>query len=202
MIEGCVLAGGRSSRMGMPKAEVVIDGKTLLRCAVETMRQVAQRVTIALSPGQALSEEFPAGVRAAFDQPSDDRDTTRASIIGLRTALSSSEAEYVAVLAVDLPNVTPDLFAYLQHVINDHDAAVPEQADGRLQALCAVYRREPCLEAVQSAIEKGEFSLHRLLEAIHVRKVSPEELSTHSIAANALVNLNTPDEVNSLRTDA
>src|SRR3954452_12128470 len=64
---GIVLAGGRSTRMGTPKAALEWHGSTLLRHVVGLVaRGVEGRVVVVRAAGQALPS-LPAGVEVAQD---------------------------------------------------------------------------------------------------------------------------------------
>ncbi|MGQ0577248.1 MAG: NTP transferase domain-containing protein, partial [Pseudonocardia sp.] len=64
---GVVLAGGRSSRMGSPKAALEWHGSTLLaRAAGVLARVVDGPVVVVAAPGQELPA-LPAGVEVARD---------------------------------------------------------------------------------------------------------------------------------------
>ena len=51
-----VLAGGRSSRMGTPKALLPFGGRPLIGHIVDTLAQVADDIVVVASPGQELPE--------------------------------------------------------------------------------------------------------------------------------------------------
>ena len=49
-----VLAGGRSSRMGTPKALLLFDGEPLIVHVVATLRRLFAEVVVVAAPGQSL----------------------------------------------------------------------------------------------------------------------------------------------------
>src|SRR5436190_7933001 len=136
-IEGFVLVGGRSSRMGRDKASLRIGGKTLVERAATTLSQVSTRVAVvgdvvATTVSWKVVPDVPSGTIA------------RGSIVGLYSALYHSKADWSAILACDLPFASSELFLYLISQIPTTDdnvgALLLEQPDGRLQPLCGLYR--------------------------------------------------------------
>lgn len=197
-IDGFILAGGASSRMGRPKSEIVLGDRSLVERAVSTMSELAdERVTIVGNDVSAGSDGTRIKVIADFaSEPDEHGHERRAPIFGLNTALSVATTEWIAVLAVDLPFVRAELLARLASFRSeDIDAVVPVQADGRLQPLCAIYRRDGCLEAARAAIATGEFSLHKLLGGVRVRRVEQSELTDLPGAENFFFNVNTPADL-------
>ena len=192
-IDGFILAGGASSRMGVDKADLQLAGETLLARAVKTMSAFTERVNVVGRRNATIASEIP-GVRYVEDLSVDAK--KHAPIIGLRTALSTAGTEWISVLAVDLPFVMAELLARLASFRSeDIDAVVPVQADGRLQPLCAIYRRDGYLEAARAAIATGEFSLHKLLGGVRVRRVEQSELTDLPGAENFFFNVNTPTDL-------
>src|SRR5689334_1590078 len=64
---GIVLCGGRSSRMGRPKAWLPFGGETMLQRVVRVLREVVDPVAVVAAPGQDIPE-LPTGVRVIRDE--------------------------------------------------------------------------------------------------------------------------------------
>lgn len=196
-IDGYILAGGASMRMGRQKSELMIGGRSLVERAVSAMCELTgERVTVV---GNDISvEAIEHQIRVVSDLvggPLSQKDNQRAPIFGFYTALTDADNEWIAVLAVDLPFATGELLSRLASMRDDEqDATVPVQPDGRLQPLCAIYRRDVFLKATQLAIEAGELSLHKLLRNVRVRRVEPAELADLPGADYFFLNVNTPDD--------
>jgi molybdopterin-guanine dinucleotide biosynthesis protein A len=98
-----ILAGGRSSRMGADKAFLELAGKPLIVRAVELARETVPEVKIVGDP-----QKF-----GAFGPVIDDVYRNRGPLGGIHAALTSSEAEWNLILAVDLPFVAVQFLKYL-----------------------------------------------------------------------------------------
>src|SRR3954463_1659609 len=134
MPAGIVLAGGRSSRMGTPKAWLDWHGSTLLRrtCGVVT-RGVGGPGVGVRAPGQDLPE-VPAGIRVV-----EDAREGQGPLQGLLAGLEAVDEEVAFVASTDMPFLHPRFVAAVCAAARDVDAAVP-QLGGFRQPLAAAYR--------------------------------------------------------------
>jgi molybdopterin-guanine dinucleotide biosynthesis protein A len=134
---GIVLAGGRSSRMGTPKAALEWHGSTLLRRTAGILARVADGpVVVVRASGQSLPE-LPPGVEVV-DDPREGLGPIQGLAAGL--AAVADRAEIAFVCSTDLPFLHP-AFArrVLRAAADGTDVALPV-ARGYPQPLAAAYR--------------------------------------------------------------
>ncbi|MGH7967750.1 MAG: molybdenum cofactor guanylyltransferase, partial [Limisphaerales bacterium] len=145
---GFVLVGGASRRMGRSKAFLQLDGESMLERQVRLLRSVARRVVVVGGAAGYLDRLDVLVVPDAVPM--------RGPLSGICTALLETRTEYSLVLGCDLPFVTRNLLAclMLRARAAGGDATVPCSYDGRLQPLCAVYRRS-ALYAVRTRLALG-----------------------------------------------
>src|SRR5262245_58616262 len=178
---GIVLAGGRSSRMGAPKAGLEWHGSTLLRVVVDVVGRAAGPVVVVRAPGQELPA-LPGGVRVVEDAR-EGRGPLEGLRAGLRALDRGAESAYVA--AVDLPFLTPEAVRRaLAGLAGGADAAVP-RAGGRAPPLAAAYRAA-VLPVVDDLLGAGGARMGDLLERLDVAWLDEDP--------EALRNINTPAE--------
>jgi molybdopterin-guanine dinucleotide biosynthesis protein A len=185
-IEGFILAGGASSRMGEDKSRLSLGGRTFVESAARRLRAVTTRVSVVSSRDGAESHGLPLvrDLRAGLG-----------ALGGLHAALASCRSEWAAVVACDLPFVTGELLARLSSMCaDDLDAVVPVQEDGRLQPLCALYRARVCLEQVEEMIRACELRPRLLLSRVRARRVAFGELSDLEGSRRFFLNVNTPED--------
>jgi molybdopterin-guanine dinucleotide biosynthesis protein A len=180
--EAFILTGGRSSRMGTDKSQLLIDGQTFTARIAETLVKLTGSVTVV---GSEAGSSLPS-VPDVYPQ--------WGALGGLHAALSACGREWAIVVACDLPFVTTELFSFLAEKRLGHDAVVPIQEDGRPQPLAALYRVEPCLERATELIEAGRRRPFDLLTAVKTRRVSFAELTNLDQAERFFVNINTPTD--------
>lgn len=184
-IEGFILVGGASSRMGRDKAHLVLQGRSFVERIHEALSTVAGLVST-VGAKEADSTFTLRNVPDVYE--------AWGALGGLHGALSACRAEWAAVVACDLPFITGDLMARLAMLREDSDAVVPVQPDGRLQPLCALYRKHPCAERARQLIEERERRPRALIEAVRARRVAWEELADLGGATLFFMNVNTPEE--------
>jgi molybdenum cofactor cytidylyltransferase len=125
-VHGIVLAAGRSSRMGAPKADLELDGRTFLERCIDLLRQGGCRAVVVV----VSDERAGAGVTGgAPSLPGDDvlvtvnPDPASQPIDSLRIGLAALPVDCAAaaVLPVDAPNVQPATVARLLRALREAD---------------------------------------------------------------------------------
>jgi molybdopterin-guanine dinucleotide biosynthesis protein A len=198
-----VLAGGRSKRMGTPKATLEWHGSTLVRhVAGIVARAVDGPVVVVRAAGQPLPP-LPARVEIV-DDAEDDRGPVQGIASGLDAIGDRAHAVYVS--AVDAPLLHP---AFVRHVLRSlragDDVALP-RLDGFAQPLAAAYRATiaPHLHAQLRRDRRVTRSLFAL-PAVHVRELDEHALRADPVLAaldpglRSLLNLNEPGEYEAWR---
>jgi molybdopterin-guanine dinucleotide biosynthesis protein A len=185
-MEGFILAGGASSRMGEDKSRLSLGGRTFVETAARTLSAVTTRVSVVSSRAGAESHGLPVveDLRAGLGASG-----------GLHAALKSCRAEWAAVVACDMPFVTGELLSRLVSECTDEtDAVVPVQEDGRVQPLCALYRARVCAGQVEEMIRAGELRPRVLVSRVRARLVAFEELRDLAGSTRFFLNVNTPED--------
>jgi molybdopterin-guanine dinucleotide biosynthesis protein A len=185
-IEGFVLAGGASSRMGADKAGLSIGGETFVARAARALGAIAARVSVVSS----RDEHAHTGLRVV-----QDIHAGAGALGGIHAALHACRAPWAAIVSCDLPFATGDLFARLaSFVADEQDAVAPVQPDGRIQPLCTLYAVATCLPATGELLTAGERRPRVLLTRLRTRWVAPAEISDLPRAELFFTNVNTPDD--------
>ncbi len=184
-VSAFVLAGGRSSRMGIDKAFVELQGRTLLDRALMLVTAITPDVYILGSRA-----EF-----GAFSKVVEDEFADHGPLGGIHAALRSSTSELNLILAVDMPFVQKSFLDYLVSEAEKGDtvATVPNAA-GNWQPLCAVYRRA-FADLAEPALRSGRNKIDPLFRDAPVRVIGEEELEKAGFGADLFRNLNTPEDV-------
>ncbi len=157
-LEGWVLAGGRSLRMGRDKAAVALAGRPLLEHMLDKLRAVGLRARVAGL--RAPIQYSAAGVAAEVVSDSyPDIHPGCGPLSGMETALTKSEAPLVLIVGVDLPLLEVEFLAWMLRRASTTGAmATIPRLGGEPQPLCAVYRRE-LLDGVTGALETGDYKV-------------------------------------------
>jgi molybdopterin-guanine dinucleotide biosynthesis protein A len=182
-LEGFILAGGASSRMGTDKSKLVLDGQTFIERVATALSGVTDTITV-VGKGPANGQSKLPTVFDIYEK--------WGALGGLHAALSACRADWAVVVACDLPFVTGALLARLLGLRADFDVVVPVQHDGRPQPLCAVYRVGPCLKIAEKLIQSGEHRPLALLQSARTRWVAFGDLADLDGANRFFDNMNTP----------
>ncbi|MFP5021249.1 molybdenum cofactor guanylyltransferase [Pseudonocardia phyllosphaerae] len=194
-----VLAGGRSSRMGRPKADLDWHGVPLLTRTVAVLgRAVDGPLVVVRAAGQQLPPcpAWLAGRVEVCDDPVPDLGPLPAIGVGLRAVGDRAEAAFVA--SVDLPLLHPAYAARVLDRIEQHDVVLPK-ALGHRQPLAAAYRTTlaPVIADLTAA---GEGRPPSLFARCDVRHLTEDELFADPVLSRldpqlaSLTNVNTPEE--------
>jgi molybdopterin-guanine dinucleotide biosynthesis protein A len=175
---GFVLAGGASKRMGRDKALLPYSGETLVQHVAGIVREAAGSVALIGDPERlghlgltVLSDELPGHGPAS----------------GIYTALRTTQTDWNAIVACDMPAVTADLLRELLRRAEtaQRNCVAPTGPYGQPEPLCAIYHRR-CLPALGRAIRDKRLRMRDLVKEIGAVWVRVE--------APALANVNTPAE--------
>jgi molybdopterin-guanine dinucleotide biosynthesis protein A len=182
---GVVLAGGKSSRMGASKAELLFIGEPLLRRVVDRLSEAVDDVVVI---GPPTLQPLVPDVLVWSDVTS-----PVGPLGGLYTALKKAPCERLFLVACDMPLLQPNLVRAMLAVAEAHPAsdAVALQSSGRMEPLHAVYSRS-CLAAVEEALASGQRAMHLLLERLSVVTMSREVVAREDPLGVSTLNVNTP----------
>jgi molybdopterin-guanine dinucleotide biosynthesis protein A len=111
-------------------------------------------------------------------------------LAGIEAALAATVCETNLILACDMPAVEESLIRELLRAATDDsarpDCVVPMHADGRVEPLCAVYRKR-CHPIIRAALDAGIRKVTDGLRGLAIRYVRVPDPAVFA-------NLNTPEE--------
>ncbi len=213
-LEGFVLAGGASRRMGRDKCQLSLDdGRTFLERTRAALSLTARTRIV----GRTMPETDPFRIAAENNDDipfvcdvyrAPDGHAPRSALTGLHSALWHARSLWVAIVACDLPFVSERLIARLAALreadgdAEEYEAVVPVQPDGRRQPLCALYRRVPALRRATESLDCGEYELNSFIARLRTREVTPDEFADLPGAPRFFVNINTPEEYEVLSAES
>jgi len=199
---GVVLAGGRSSRMGTPKAALEWHGSTLLRRTVGILaRATGGPVVVVRAPGQELPE-LPKDVHIV-DDPREGKGPVQGIAAGLGALEARAEVAFVS--STDLPFLHP---AFVRRVLR----AVHEGADvglpiarGYPQPLAAAYRTT-LADLAERLVQAERLRPAFLFEQCSVTRLDEAALRDDPVLAaldpglDSVLNVNEPDDYRKARS--
>ena|SRR5215211_340127 len=187
MLTVCIQAGGQSSRMGEDKALKTFLGRPLIERVIDRLSSVADEVIVTTNH----PEDYAFLNLPLFS----DLKPGRGALGGLYTAIASAKNSLVAVVACDMPFASAILLEAESSLLleEDADVVIPKSENG-YEPLHAVYRRETCLPAIESAIEADQWKVIAWFPQVKVRVLTSDEIRRYDLLGLAFWNVNTPEE--------
>jgi molybdopterin-guanine dinucleotide biosynthesis protein A len=193
---GIVLCGGRSSRMGYPKALLPFGPELMLQRVVRIVSDVVRPIVVVAAPAEDLPP-LPEGTLAVHD-----RREGRGPLEGIAAGLAALPVETSAayVTSCDVPLLRP---AFVRRMIELHagnEIAVPH-CGGFFHPLAAVYAKTVLPQAERLlATDRSRVGL--LFETINTRVVAEHELRDVDPDLASLQNLNEPADYQAALAEA
>ena len=184
MSTAVILAGGKSSRMGRDKTQLIYHGKTLLAGAVERFSAGFDRVYLSIGD----SEKYPdIKVERVIDlYPG------CGPMAGLHAALLKTPDEGVFLAAADLPFSSPEAALKVIELCGNNASAVIVGDNGKFEPAFGYYKKT-LLPFIEECLANGKYRMMQLFDALPCRHVSPAELG-ELWREDMLDNLNYPED--------
>lgn len=160
-VVGGILTGGKSTRMGRDKTDVLVGEQTMLEMVANAMSAVVGQVVL-LGSDRDNWVCWPDAVHAS------------GPLAGVATALTRAGSDRVLVVAVDQPFVRTETLRSLLEVASELPV-VPVDATGSRQVTCSVYPTSIADAAIDEAANGG--SVQTLLDRVSFRPVPADEWS-------------------------
>jgi molybdenum cofactor guanylyltransferase len=193
---GIVLCGGKSTRMGTPKATLPFGPETMLQRVVRLLSTVVGP-TIVVAARQQPLPALPDSVIVAEDER-EQRGPLEGLRAGLKALPNSVDSAYVT--SCDVPLLVPGFVTRMIELLGDHDIAVME-IDGFPHPLSAVYRRN-VLPQVEALLQRDKLRPVFLFDAVNTRRIRPAEMTSVDPQLRTLRNLNTRDDYQAALAEA
>lgn len=179
-----VLAGGKSSRMGRPKALLPFGHTPLLAHIVEMLRGMFTEVVVVAAADQELPSMPVTLVR--------DEVAHQGPVAGIVYGLRATQSAFAFVTSCDSAFLNPCLVDHLVREIANHDVVVPHW-EGRYQPLHAVYRRS-VLPLLEAQLARGELRPVCLFDKVRTRRIDEAEVRRVDPEGLSFFNMNTPED--------
>ncbi len=156
-----LLAGGKSTRFGSNKANIMYEGQTLLDRLLKLVTSCFDEVLLSVAKE---TKYYTPGVKQLLDEKEGF-----GPIEGLRMGLINAKYDALLAIGCDMPFVSTDAFALLLEKQKGFDAAVP--FDGKnFEPLLAVYGRS-CLPAIDKVLSQNRRSILNVYPYININRV-------------------------------
>jgi molybdopterin-guanine dinucleotide biosynthesis protein A len=186
-ISGVILAGGANKRFnGITKANIMIDGKTIISRIVEKISDVFDEIIIVTNTPEEFSEFRNFTIVSDYFE--------RAGPLGgIHAALKVSSKEALFVFAGDMPFLDKDLINRQVEYFNSNPCEVLVPSVNQLiEPLHAIYSVS-IIESVEKYLAgDNDYAIHKFLKLSEVRYMQLEDSKE---TCNAFININSPADV-------
>ena len=190
-----IQAGGESRRMGRSKATVPFLGEPMMKRILRRVAPIADEIVITTNEPENLQFVYDDDYGCEIHLVTDVFNQ-RGALRGVYTALSSTDAPFVAMVACDMVYASASLIAAEASAVRKShvDVVVPRTKFG-FEPFHAVYRRVPCLHATRTLLNEGKIRATDLFDVVRVREFSSDEVREAAPGGGCFINVNTPDEL-------
>jgi molybdenum cofactor guanylyltransferase len=179
-----VLAGGKSSRMGRPKALLLFDGEPLIVHIVRALKRMFAETVLVAAPDQELPDLAVTLVR--------DEVAYQGPVGGIYYGLKAASGKFCFVTSCDVAFINPALISHLTSQISRYEVVVPFW-DDRFQPLHAVYRTS-VLPLLKAQLDREELRPVYLFDKVKTCKIEEAAIRRFDPEGLSFLNMNTPDD--------
>ena len=185
-----VLCGGKSSRMGQPKALLPFDGEIMLQRVVRLVGEAVEpnRTVVVAAAGQELPP-LTGEIKVVRDKH-EGQGPLEGLARGLAALADSCDAVYAT--GCDVPLLVPAFIEHMFRLLGRNDVVVPR--DRRFyHPLAAVYRTSVLAE-IRQLLTANKRRPFFLFENVATLEIPVDELRVADPELASLTNLNTPED--------
>lgn len=175
-----ILAGGRSTRMGVNKAFLELENESFLKRLTKEFNGESI-ILSAAQKGIYESDEY----RVVYDTRDDF-----GPMEGIYQILKHADKDYVFICAVDMPFVKKDIADYLYEFVSSDTDVVCMTDEDRIHPLCAIYSVK-ILDKIEQLLNEGRLRLRDILDNVRTKYVAIEK---SCFDKKCIKNINTKEE--------
>lgn len=192
----CVVqAGGLSSRMGCDKARMAFCGEPLIERVLGRLAPVAGELVVTTSRPSELAYLEERTFGGLVPRVVADLEGPAGAMRGLASSLAATRLPLVAIVACDMPFVSPELIGALADRVEAEalDVCVPREERG-IEPLCAVWRRDVCTPVAQELLACDRQRIRCLINRVQAGYMDEPQIVKAAGSTLCFENVNTPEE--------
>lgn len=192
----CVVqAGGLSSRMGCDKARMLFCGEPLIERVLGRLAQVAGELVVTTSRPSELAYLEERAFGGLVPRVVADLEGSAGAMRGIASSLAAARLPLAAIVACDMPFVSPELIGSLSDRVKEGplDVCVPREERG-IEPLCAVWRRQTCAPVARELLDQDRQRIRCLIDQVHAGYLDEPQIVEVAGSTLCFENVNTPEE--------
>lgn len=183
-VTGLILSGGKSKRMGRPKAFLPYEGSTVIGHIVHEIRDLFNEIFIVANEVESFEDLGVDVVKDILPH--------RGPLGGILSGLMTSSNHYAFVMACDMPLIDKRLVRELVSRRQDNDVVVLSHPQG-IEPLFGVYSKN-CIKPLEESLFAGNLSVQDFLSGLKagIYEWMPERQDAEALPP--FFNINTPQD--------
>lgn len=161
-ITGLILAGGKSSRMGIDKGMLMFHGRSFIQHSIDALHPLVSEIIIV---SNNTDHDIFGLLRI------EDVIRNAGPLAGVYTGLVHSKTDYNLVLSCDVPLIKPEILKILLAKVESDSEIVQIMSDGKKNPLIALYKKQ-CKELFKELLQKGERRLQYAVSQCKVKTIA------------------------------
>ena len=180
-MKALILAGGKSSRMGTEKSQIILAGKSLLQRTIDLITPHTEDIFLSIAHDDERDHPLPT-LR--------DLEPSPGPLGGLQAAFDHDPDSSWLLIACDLPKLSaPDLESLVAANLKDV-SCFRNPLDDHPEPLCAIYAPSSAPQ-LQEVIAENRRCARRFIRTLERTELTPSD-------PQALLNLNRPEHLTEL----
>jgi len=183
-VTGLILSGGKSKRMGRPKAFLPFEGSTVIGHIVHEIKDLFNEIFIVANEVESFEDLGVDVVKDILPH--------RGPLGGILSGLMTSSNHYAFVMACDMPLIDKRLVRELVSRRQDNDVVVLSHPHG-IEPLFGVYSKN-CIKPLEESLFAGNLSVQDFLSGLKagIYEWLPERQDAEALPP--FFNINTPQD--------
>lgn len=181
--------------MGCDKARMLFCGEPLIERVLGRLAQVAGELVVTTSRPSELAylEELTFG--GLVPRVVTDLEGSAGAMRGIASSLDAARLPLAAIVACDMPFVSPELIGALSDRVKEGplDVCVPREERG-IEPLCAVWCRQACAPVARELLDQDRQRIRCLIDRVHAGYLDEPQIVEVAGSTLCFENVNTPEE--------
>ena len=181
-----VLAGGKSSRMGLnkDKGHMRFKGTSLIEYVLTNLlsiKGVGKDNVIIVGPKEKYTKHQFTVVEDLYPQ--------KGPLGGIFSGLQYSKTVYNLVVGYDMPFIKPKLVEYMLSQSKGYDLVIPTYGQELYEPLCAIYNKN-CLKIIETNLKNDVLAVRNIFPFCKIRWIREEEIRIFDPELYSFFNIN------------
>lgn len=188
-----ILAGGKSSRIGLDKdkGHMPLSGTNLIDQVISniiSLEGISEQDIIIVGPKEKfLNYKYKRVIEDIFPE--------KGPLSGIFSGLKYSTTFYNLVIGYDMPFIETKLIEYMIQNRNSYDLVLPTHSGGLWEPLCAIYSKN-CLEIIEKNLKNDKLAIRYIFPFLKIRWIREEEIKRFDPELNSFFNINLMSDFN------